>query len=401
VGNVPWVMGGHSLGGKFAAVVARRALDGQPGLEDLRGLLLISPSPASPEPIEDARREQHLKNFGETAPDPNTQRKVAEGWVDRNTGKLPLPDAVRERAIGDVLANNPRAYRAWFLTGSKEDWSDRVRTLDVPALLLVGSEETSLGEDKQRALTLPHLPQAEFVVLEGVKHLAPLERPREVIELATQFLAGVGLELRTVQTEPGTAINALMHSERTSPQTLELMTGRLGQNQNWNHNPRAFSSTEFRTLRALAESVVPEPGFDLAACIDVQLAANQGDGWRYAELPSDPEAWHRGLLSLNLAAGRRHGVSFVALYPDQQEALLRDVAAGKVGRGLLGTLHFGDAVDAFSAEEARQWFSDVRAEFTRFYIADPRTMDRIGYTGFADDPGFTHIQLGQQEEFER
>ena len=397
----PWVLGGHSMGGKLAMVIARRALDGEEGLQGLRGLFLVSPSPPSPEPIEDSRREQHLKNFGETAPEPAAQRKVAEAWVDRNTGTLPLPEAVRERAVQGVLTNNPRAYRAWFLKASKEDWSERVGSLELPALLLVGTEETSLGEEKQRKLTLPHLPQGDLNVLAGMKHLAPVERPREVIELVTQFLTKAGLEMRVSTAVPSERTTALMNSQHTSPFTLEIMTDRLRKGQHWNHTATAFSPAEFRTLRALAEAVIPDAGFDLAAAIDVQLAYGQGDGWRHARLPRDLEAWHRGLFSLDLAAERQFGVAFIALYPGQQRTLLHQIATSETGRGLLGALHLGEATDAFSGDEAREWFGDVRVEFSRFYMADPRTMDRIGYTGFADDLGFTQIQLGQQEEFER
>lgn len=179
------------------------------------------------------------------------------------------------------------------------------------------------------------------------------------------------------------------------------MEARLARSENWKAAPKVFSFAEFRTLRALAQAIVPNAGFDLAACIDSQLHENKGDGWRYASLPGDQEAWHRGLFSLDTAARQAHGVSFLALYPDQQHTLLHQAGQGKLGKGLLGRLHLSDAADAFTADEMKTWFGDVRAEFTRHYMGDPRIMDRIGYTGFADDHGFTQIELGQQERFER
>ena len=135
--------------------------------------------------------------------------------------------------------------------------------------------------------------------------------------------------------------------------------------------------------------------------MDGELTKAKGDGWRYAVLPPDAEAWHKGLLSLDLAAQRAHGVRFVSLFPDQQDELLTQAAAGKLGRGVLGALHLGDASDAYPAAEMQRWFSDVRTECARFYVGDPRTMQRIGYTGFADDLGFTQITIGATEEFER
>ena len=395
-GATPWLLGGHSMGGKIAAVVARRALNGEAGLEGLRGLILTSPSPPSPEPIQETRRAEQLKTFGEPHDNPNERREAAGRWVDGNTGKMPLPDAIRERAINGLLAIPPASFRAWFLEGSKEDWSSRVGTLPLPALLFTGTEETSLGADTQRALTLPQLPEAQLVVLDGAKHLTPLERPGEMVEHITQFLSGLGLTLAVLRQSPDVAFRALLDSAHTSPQTREAMSSRMQHAQSWNAIPQVFTPAEFRTLRALAQCVVPDAGFDLAAALDAQLASDKGDGWRYGLLPPDSEAWRRGLLSLDLAARRAYSLPFLSLYPDQQHALLQEAAAGTGGYPSEPRLEEG-----FTASLMQQWFEDVRGEFTRLYIADPRTMDRVGYTGFADDLGFTQIELGQVEAFER
>jgi hypothetical protein len=78
---------------------------------------------------------------------------------------------------------------------------------------------------------------------------------------------------------------------------------------------------------------------------------------------------------------------------------LLDAQQGKLGRGALGALHLGDSAGAFSAAQMLLWFEDARAELTRLYVSDPRTLDRIGFTGFADDPGgFTQIRLEDQRE---
>ena len=396
--SIPWLLAGHSMGGKIAMITARRALDGEPGLEGLRGLILVSPSPPSPEPIAEPRREQHLDTFGTPTDDPKDRRADAEKWVTRNVGKLSLPPAVLHRAVDGVLAIPAASFEAWFLEGSKEDWSERVGTLALPALLFTGTEETSLGIEAQRAGTLPHLPEAIHIEIEAAKHLTPLERPAELLEHITEFLTDLGLPLATAEPQPGPATAHLIDSVRTSPQTRQVMQDRLGDRQNWNAKPQTFTPAEFRTLRALAQAVIPNAPFDLAAAVDAQLAADKGDGWRFADLPADPDAWRRGLLSLDLAARNAHNLPFLALYPDQQHALLTDAADGKLGKGVLGSLHLTAAAQAFSADAMKEWFQDVRAEFTRLYVADPRTMDRIAYAGFADELGFTQIQLGQHEE---
>jgi pimeloyl-ACP methyl ester carboxylesterase len=55
--DVPWLSAGHSMGGKLAACVARAAVDGRAGLANLAGIILISPSPPGPEPMEESKRQ--------------------------------------------------------------------------------------------------------------------------------------------------------------------------------------------------------------------------------------------------------------------------------------------------------------------------------------------------------
>ena len=397
----PWLIAGHSMGGTVATVVARRALEGEPGLQHLRGVVLVSASPPGPEPMSDDKRAAMLAALGTSTGDAKADRKYAARFVDENTGKLPLPAEVRDRAIAGVLGMNRTAFRHWLELGSNEDWRGAIGRITLPALIFAGTEDGALGPKAQRELTLPHFAQGELVILEGAGHLAPLERPGELIERLTQFLAGLGLTLSAEETVPGAKFQQLLNSDHVSPKTRTVMETRVAESQDWNHEPGAFSAAEFRSLRALAGRIAPDAGFDLAARVETQIAAGKGDGWRYAALPPDLEAWHRGLLSLDSAAHRMAGVGFVALFPEAQDDLLQQAIEAKLGRGLLGSLHLGGAADAFSAEEMRLWFEEVRAAFTSLYIGDPRVMERIGYTGFADDLGFTQIKIGQAEEFER
>ena len=399
--STPWLIAGHSMGGTVAALVAREALDGVPGLSGLRGMVLVSPSPPGPEPMSESKRSAMLESLGEPTGDESKDRRLAAKFVDENTGKLPLPEMVRARAIEGVLGMNRTAFRRWLELGSKEDWREPIGRLAMPALVFAGPEDGALGPDAQRQQTMPHLVSGELVTLEAAGHLGPLERPGEMIEYITEFAAGLDLRLEVAEAAPGSGFDETLQSQLVSPKTHAVMEARLAHSHDWNHKPTAFSAAEFRTLRALAERVVPNAGFDLAAQLDEQIALAAGDGWRFAALPPDAEAWHRGLLSLDLAAERAHGVRFVALYAGQQDALLTQAAEEKLGRGLLGALRLGESADAFTAAEMRLWFSEVRSDCTRLYMGNPRTMNRIGYTGFADDLGFTQIQLGQQEEFRR
>ncbi len=397
----PWIIGGHSMGCKVAQVVARRAVDGEFGLSDLRGAFFVSASPSSQEPMDESKRKEMSEQLGESSGDAKEDHKRAEKFVDDNTGTLPLSDNFRTLAVDDLLRMNRTALRSWFDVGSKEDWSAKVAVLPIPALILAGSEEAALGPAVQREKTLPHFASGEVVELKGCGHIAPLERPFEVAEYATNFLRDLHLSLNASASKLSPEFSGLLESERVASQTRSAMEARLTAYTNWNYTPRALDPEEFRTMRALAECVVPNAGFDVAAAIEERIAEGSGDGWRFAALPADLDAWRKGLQSLDAAAERQFSVSFIALHPDQQHELLENAAAGKLGRGLLGAVHLGESADAFSAEEMKLWFEEVRGEFAKCYMAHPATMERVGFTGFADEGGFTQIRLGQREEFEQ
>ena len=74
-------------------------------------------------------------------------------------------------------------------------------------------------------------------------------------------------------------------------------------------------------VRTLADLVVPQRGaaIDLAARVDAQLARGEGDGWRNADLPSDPEAYRTGLDAL---------VGVTAMTAEQRSDLVTAIVAG-------------------------------------------------------------------------
>ncbi len=390
----PWLLAGHSMGGKLAAILARHAEDGTPGLENLCGLVLLSPSPTGPEPMDESKHEQASQSLGQRTLDRAAYRKSAEKFVDDNIGNLPLLDAVKQRTVDDQLRMNPDALLAWMTTGSKEDWSQKVGVLTTPALIMAGTEEKALNPGAQKIHSLPHFAKATLVPLEGGGHLSPLERPREVADRMTGFFREQGL---IGQPAPALSpeFSALISSNRISPPTREVLLKRL---QDQPVVPVIFNPEERRTLRSLAARIVPGARFDLASRFEATLTQPRHDGWRFNALPEDIAAWKQGLLSLNASAQRGFGVPFIALDDDRQDTMLRQAQAGDLGKGLLGALHLGDSKEAYSPTQMRDWFEDVRGEFAKLYTADPRTMERIGFTGFADEEGFTHITLPQPRE---
>lgn len=174
-----WSLVGHSLGAKVAAVVARRAEDGEVGLERLQHLILVAGSPPTSEPMGDDQRAEMLELF---SGDDHAIEEKAAAFIDENAS-VPLHPETHAHAVADVVRTHPRAWRAWLTDGSKEDWSDRVGVLQTPALLVAGADDPELGPAGQRTHALPHYARGELVVLPGVKHLIPFEKPAELARL--------------------------------------------------------------------------------------------------------------------------------------------------------------------------------------------------------------------------
>jgi pimeloyl-ACP methyl ester carboxylesterase len=395
-----WLLAGHSMGGKVAAVITRSILDNPSTLPAPTGLILVSPSPPGVEPMKDSKRSQMLASLSQSTGDAATDRHHAESFVDDNTGKLALDPTIRTRTADDVLRMSRAAFTAWLTgtdgqeAGSREDWSTRVGTLPIPTLLFAGTEDAALGPDAQREQTLPHFTPVQLIPLEATGHLGPIERPSELSEHILTFAQSLNLT-PTPPTQPLTpTFQTLLEGPHTAPQTRAALSARL---TDTTPPPQTFSATELRTLHALIDTVIPNAPPNLTTRLDEALAQPQADGWRFDILPSDAEAWHQGLASLDAAAHRAHGVTFLALTPTLRHALLLEAQKGNLGRGPLGALHLGESAQAFTATQMQHWFEDVRSELTRLYVSDPRTLDRIGFTGFADDPtGFTQIRLEDQ-----
>ncbi len=167
--------------------------------------------------------------------------------------------------------------------------------------------------------------------------------------------------------------------------------------------PRFFSADAFETFQAACARLVPATGLaapvDVAWAIDARLAAGTGDGWRYATLPPDGEAFRLGVAGLDAAAEAAHAERFCDLSGAQQDALLHDA---QHARG-----PFAAALPA--GFDAAHWFADWLAEAAGLFYAHPLAQQDIGYAGFADAgptdgapgaPGWTRIGLDEREDRE-
>ena len=272
-GATRWIIVGHSMGGKIASVVASRVLEGEPGLFGLQGVVLLAGSPPSPEPMEETRREMMLGWMQAGS----LHDADAEKFIAANTG-APLTPLRHALAMSDLRRTTREGWIAWLERGSREDWSAQVGSLDLPALIIVGSKDSDLGENGQRETNARVYARARIIVLEGAGHLLPLERPEELARAITLFWrehAGTGPEVSARYAR-------LIASDRVSRRTRGIYARRAIPDDAA-YVPRVLSSDGFSTLRALAARIIPQDGIaiDLAERLDRQLALGAGDGWRF------------------------------------------------------------------------------------------------------------------------
>lgn len=153
---------GHSMGGKFALAFAMRRPKG------LRRLLLVAPSPPTPEPMTEADRADNLAHHGDPAFAERTVAKIA---------KAPLSEGVHAQVVRDYVRTSERAWRGWMEIGSKEDLSAGMSQIDIPVHVVVGSEDPVMHPDMLRREVVARLRNASLEEIPGSGHLLPLERP--------------------------------------------------------------------------------------------------------------------------------------------------------------------------------------------------------------------------------
>jgi hypothetical protein len=354
-----YILVGHSMSGKVTMVLARRLADA--GDASLQGLVLVAPSPPGPEPMGDDKRAMMLRLLGTGMrlddADGRDARTRARAYITKNELR-DIPPAVEERASLEVLKMNPAAWTAWVESGSREDWAERVGILDLPALVIAGEKDLSLGPRQQAEHTMPHLRRGRLEVVPNCSHLVPMESPAAMAE----YLRGFVQRLANEATIPAEYLDFIA-SERVSPKTREVLEARM---QTPPVREGVLSAAQFATLSAILDRVIPqeEPKLDLAAYVLDRLTTGKGDGWRYDVLPPDADAYRQALDRL---------AGFAELDDVAQDAALRELAAQPGTPGA-------------------RWFEELRSDAAVAWMAHPATMARIGYSGIGVGGADTRYQ---------
>ncbi|GHG53939.1 hypothetical protein GCM10012320_24990 [Sinomonas cellulolyticus] len=172
------------------------------------------------------------------------------------------------------------------------------------------------------------------------------------------------------------------HWDRT---TQGVVLSRLGRPA----DIRFFTPREEAVAGALMDLLAgqhEDPRIPLVNMVDSRLAEAQTDGWRYADLPEDGQAWRETLAALDAEARDRFGEGFPESSRDERTGLLDDIQR-------LGSEKW------HGMTAARVWSLWTRYTYTAFY-SHPWAWDEIGFPGPAYPRGYKNLGIDRREPFE-
>jgi Gluconate 2-dehydrogenase subunit 3 len=150
-----------------------------------------------------------------------------------------------------------------------------------------------------------------------------------------------------------------------------------------------FTESEEPCARALLNLLTGQDG-ELAVpvleMVDSRLAAGETDGWRYAGMPEDGQAWRDTLAHLDADTYQRCGTQFADAPQTDQLTLIQAVQDLK-------------SADWHGLPAAHVWSLWTRYACTAFY-AHPFAWAEIGFPGPAYPRGYKNAGVGKLEPFE-
>ena len=150
---------------------------------------------------------------------------------------------------------------------------------------------------------------------------------------------------------------------------------------------------EWDTLEAICHRLIPQPDraapVPIVPFIDQKLQNNEGDGYRYENMPDLRTAWRRGIAGIEQEARQRHHTRFVELQPPQQDEILRAIQNEDVQ---------GDIWDKLPP---RRFFTNTLLKTVAgIYYAHPAAWSEIGWGGPASPRGYVRRGLNEHDPWE-
>ncbi len=161
------------MGGKIAMLLASFQPLG------LISLILVAPSPPTPEPMTDESRKELAAAFG--------NRFKLESSLNNITAH-PLSDTDKEKAIADNFRASYAAWKWWVEHGSREDISCKMCLIRVFVSVISGAEDHNISTSFLKSEMIKYFLFATFAEIADTGHLIPLESAEALADCITTFI---------------------------------------------------------------------------------------------------------------------------------------------------------------------------------------------------------------------
>jgi len=157
---------------------------------------------------------------------------------------------------------------------------------------------------------------------------------------------------------------------------------------------RFFSEEEWNLAQAICDRLIPQPErpddpVPIVPFIDEKLHQNQGNGFRYEDMPPQRDAWRIGLRATDEEARTRWQRGFRELPDNLKDAVLRAIQNGDT------------LCDAWDGMPPKRFFSSVLLhEVVAVYYAPPAAWSEIGFGGPASPRGYVRMQANRRDSWE-
>jgi hypothetical protein len=159
---------------------------------------------------------------------------------------------------------------------------------------------------------------------------------------------------------------------------------------------RHFNSDSVRFWRIVFEHILPqtdrtpERRIPILERIDERLYYNRGVGYRYENMPTDPEAYRLAEIAINEESQARYNANFIDLPHLQQDTVLQSIHDGKpvAAKSIWKQMSIG-----------RFWLLLLQDAIEAYY-SHPWAWDEIGFGGPAYPRAYTRLERGEPEPWE-
>ena len=158
-----------------------------------------------------------------------------------------------------------------------------------------------------------------------------------------------------------------------------------------------FTPDEARVMQTVCDRVlpqddrVPERRIPILNRIDERLASGRINGYRYDDMPPDPQAYQLAIKGIEAIAQAMGAPTFTALSQREQDEALKSLHDGKPIAG----------DDIWRRVNVRRFWLMLVTDCAAAYYAHPWAWDEIGFGGPAYPRGYMRLRNGQPEPWEK